>query len=151
MYFRETFWLCLVVMVRMYICNAANRSAASYLSSWPNRSKTTSLQLCSKGESYVRVLSFLGLVKRISSLQRAIRAPAHPHWAVISCSQPLWLEIPSKGCAVASSPRWRTRKHKIVNSDRKKKKMINLASLRLFHLTNYQRNPQEAIYYFRGK
>ena len=45
MYFRDTFWLCLVVMVRMYICRAANRSAASYFSSGPNRSKTTSLQL----------------------------------------------------------------------------------------------------------
>lgn len=49
MYLRETFWLCLVVMVRMYICRAANRSAASYFSSGPNRSSTTSLQLY-KGE-----------------------------------------------------------------------------------------------------
>lgn len=142
MYFRETFWLCLVVMVRMYICNAANRSAASYLSSWPNRSKTTSLQLCSKGESYVRVLKFFGACE--------VHFISTKSYSSTSAS-PLWLEIPSKGCAVASSPRWRTRKHKIVNSDRKKKKMINLASLRLFHLTNYQRNPQEAIYYFRGK
>lgn len=45
MYLRETFWLCLVVMVRMYICRAANRSAASYFNSGPNRSSTTSLQL----------------------------------------------------------------------------------------------------------
>lgn len=49
MYLRETFWLCLVVMVRMYICRAANRNAASYFNSGPNRSSTTSLQLY-KGE-----------------------------------------------------------------------------------------------------
>lgn len=48
MYLSETFWLCLVVMVRMYICRAASRSAASYFSSGPNRSKTTSLQLCER-------------------------------------------------------------------------------------------------------
>lgn len=56
MYLKETFWLCLVVMVRMYICSAASRSAASYFSSGPNRSRTTSLQLCGKcmKQSYIR-------------------------------------------------------------------------------------------------
>lgn len=57
MYLSETFWLCLVVMVRMYICRAASRSAASYFSSGPNRSKTTSLQLCGRAgqQRYMRV------------------------------------------------------------------------------------------------
>lgn len=45
MYFRETFWVCLVLMVRMYICRAARRRAMSYFSSEPNLSRTTSLQL----------------------------------------------------------------------------------------------------------
>lgn len=45
MYFRETFWVCLVLMVRMYICRAARRRAMSYFSSDPNLSRTTSLQL----------------------------------------------------------------------------------------------------------
>lgn len=45
MYFRETFWVCLVLMVRIYICRAAKRRAVSYLSSDPNLSSTTSLQL----------------------------------------------------------------------------------------------------------
>lgn len=131
MYLRETFWLCLVVMVRMYICSAANRSAASYFSSGPNRSRTTSLQLCSKKKkkeekhsSYVRILSFWGFVKHISSPQRAIRAPVHPHWAVISCSQPLWPEIPSKGGTAAFSPRRRTQKHRIAELWQKKKRWL---------------------------
>lgn len=59
MYFRETFWLCLVVMVRMYICSAANRSAASYFSSGPNRSMTTSLQLYNEEDTKLHI--FLGL------------------------------------------------------------------------------------------
>ena len=45
MYLRETFWVCRVIMVRMYICRAPRRRAASYFSSEPNRSRTTSLQL----------------------------------------------------------------------------------------------------------
>lgn len=45
-YLSETFWDCLVLMVRIYICRAARRSAVSYFSSDPNRSNTTSLQLC---------------------------------------------------------------------------------------------------------
>lgn len=55
MYLRETFWLCLVVMVRMYICRAASRSAALDFSSGPKRSKTTSLQLCSSKQSIFEV------------------------------------------------------------------------------------------------
>lgn len=51
MYLSETFWLCLVVMVRMYICRAASRSAALDFSSGPKRSKTTSLQLCGSKQS----------------------------------------------------------------------------------------------------
>ena len=61
MYLSETFWLCLVVMVRMYICSAASRSAASYFSSGPNRSKHTSLQLCREKagkQSFTRRLFF---------------------------------------------------------------------------------------------
>lgn len=54
MYLREIFCVCLVVTVAMYICNAASRRAMSYFSSGPNRSWTTSLQLCeetSRGHS----------------------------------------------------------------------------------------------------
>lgn len=44
-YLRDTFWDCLVLMVRIYICRAARRRAVSYFSSDPNLSNTTSLQL----------------------------------------------------------------------------------------------------------
>lgn len=44
-YLRETFWDCLVLMVRIYICRAARRRAVSYFNSDPNLSSTTSLQL----------------------------------------------------------------------------------------------------------
>lgn len=44
-YLRETFWDCLVLMVRIYICRAARWRAVSYFSSDPNLSSTTSLQL----------------------------------------------------------------------------------------------------------
>lgn len=55
MYLREIFCVCLVVTVAMYICKAASRKAMSYFSSGPNRSWTTSLQLCeetSRGRSW---------------------------------------------------------------------------------------------------
>lgn len=45
MYLSETFWDCLVLMVRIYIWSAARWSAVSYFSSDPNLSSTTSLQL----------------------------------------------------------------------------------------------------------
>lgn len=45
MYFRETFWDCLVFMVKIYIWSAARWRAVSYFSSDPNLSNTTSLQL----------------------------------------------------------------------------------------------------------
>lgn len=64
MYLSETFWLCLVVMVRMYICRAASRSAAFDLSSGPKRSKITSLQLCSRtGHKLMWVVHFWGSVE----------------------------------------------------------------------------------------
>lgn len=44
-YFRETFWDCLVLMVKIYIWSAARWRAVSYFSSDPNLSNTTSLQL----------------------------------------------------------------------------------------------------------
>lgn len=151
MYLRETFWLCLVVMVRMYICNAANRSAASYLSSWPNRSKTTSLQLCSKGESYIRVLKFFGACEaHFISTKSYSSTSASP----LSCNKLFTTSVardPFKGMRCSFQSQMKDSETQNGELWQKEKKMINLPSLRLFHLTNYQRNPQEAIYYFRGK
>lgn len=104
MYLSETFWLCLVVMVRMYICRAASRSAASYFSSGPNRSKTTSLQLCGRAgqRRYMRVSESCSREEPCIRPFRHSCSRVSPRRAEVGCSQPLWLEIPSKGYSFLS-------------------------------------------------
>lgn len=93
MYLSETFWLCLVVMVRMYICRAASRSAALDFSSGPKRSKITSLQLCTRRAKSHISGPFFRFSGGDTTLHREIHATPHPHWHGLTCSQPMWHEI----------------------------------------------------------
>lgn len=98
----------------------------------------TTLQQSRKLQSYIRIQkSVLGLVICVSSLHRAIQVAVHPCWVEISCSQPLCLEIPSKGYSLQSL----MKDSEAQNGELWQEKMIIFPSLRQFHLTNYQKNP----------
>lgn len=138
MYLSETFWLCLVVMVRMYICRAASRSAASYFSSGPNRSKTTSLQLCEQIRERCYVIipeSVSGFFEEhfISPLSNSPSSASPP---TVELKNKLF-EIPSKGYGLQSP----MSDSEAENGELWQEVMISFPPPGLFHLTNYQRHP----------
>lgn len=153
MYLSETFWLCLVVMVRMYICSAASRSAASYFSSGPNRSKHTSLQLC--GEK-VGKQSFHENRQRLvfrACEERFICPPSSSgsrsasslSWmkfsAFVARESFKGIQFPVLDEGLGSAKRW--------NLTGEKKKKMGFSPPRLLDVTNYQKNPmgkREVIY-----